>query len=445
MSHRLRFAPSPTGLIHIGNARSAALNWAYAKSKKGDFILRIDDTDIDRSKKEYEIKIKNDLKWLGIDWKSSINQSNRKNIYDQYIEKLKSNKRLYPCFESSEELALKKKSLLTSGKPPIYDRNSLNLSTEEINELIKSGKKPHWRFKLNHEKISWNDLIKGEVTFDCKNLSDPVLIREDGTLLYHLPSVVDDIDLEITDIIRGEDHITNTAFHIQIFDSLNAKIPSFGHHPFLTDHKGKGFAKRLGSLSIEDLRNEGFERFTILNYLLSIGSSLNLTKEIDEEILTNNFDIKSISNSSPKFSFDTLKALNKDILKLYNYSDIKNRFSQIGIKNSSEHFWELIKNNVNYFSECLEWDNIINSTEAFKIENTDFLKLAAELLPDEPFDNNTWDQWISLIKEKTKKSGKDLFIPLRIALTGKESGPELKFLLPFLSKDNILKKFGIIT
>tara|TARA_Y100000590_G_scaffold114170_1_gene130115 strand:- start:3640 stop:4977 length:1338 start_codon:yes stop_codon:yes gene_type:complete len=445
MSHRLRFAPSPTGLIHIGNARSAALNWAYAKSKKGDFILRIDDTDIDRSKKEYEIKIKNDLKWLGIDWKSSINQSNRKNIYDQYIEKLKSNKRLYPCFESSEELALKKKSLLTSGKPPIYDRNSLNLSTEEINELIKSGKKPHWRFKLNHEKISWNDLIKGEVTFDCKNLSDPVLIREDGTLLYHLPSVVDDIDLEITDIIRGEDHITNTAFHIQIFDSLNAKIPSFGHHPFLTDHKGKGFAKRLGSLSIEDLRNEGFERFTILNYLLSIGSSLNLTKEIDEEILTNNFDIKSISNSSPKFSFDTLKALNKDILKLYNYSDIKNRFSQIGIKNSSEHFWELIKNNVNYFSECLEWDNIINSTEAFNIENTDFLKLAAELLPDEPFDNNTWDQWISLIKEKTKKSGKDLFIPLRIALTGKESGPELKFLLPFLSKDNILKKFGIIT
>ena len=444
MSHRLRFAPSPTGLLHIGNARSAALNWAYAKSKKGNFILRIDDTDIERSNKDYEIKIKNDLKWLGIDWKISINQSNRQKIYNQCIEKLKSNKRLYPCFESSEELALKKKSQLTSGKPPIYDRNSLNLSNEKINELIKSGKKPHWRFKLNHERISWNDLIKGEVSFDCKNLSDPVLIREDGTLLYHLPSVVDDIDLEITDIIRGEDHITNTAFHIQIFDSLNAKIPSFGHHPFLTDHMGKSFSKRLGSLSLEDLRNKGFEKLTILNYLLSIGSSFNLTKEINEKVLVNNFDITSISNSSPKFSLDTLKTLNKDILKLYDYSHIKKRFPEIGITNSNEKFWELIKNNINFFSECLEWDNIINSTESFECKNTDFLKFSAELLPEEPFDNNSWDKWISSIKEKSNISGKDLFIPLRIALTGKESGPELKFLLPFLSKDKILKKFGII-
>ena len=444
MNSLSRFAPSPTGLIHIGNARSAVLNWAYINNKKGNFILRIDDTDIERSKKEYEEKIKRDLSWLGISWNKSFNQSDRKKIYDQSIEKLKKDNRLYPCFESQEELSLKKKSQLTSGKPPIYDRSSLDLTETEIKNLLQSGKKPHWRFKLENKTIEWNDLIKGKVSFESKNLSDPVLIREDETLLYHLPSVIDDIEEGVSEIIRGEDHISNTAFHIQIFEALNSTIPTFGHHPFLTDENGKGFGKRLGSLSIEKLRDTGFESLTILNYLLSVGTSSNISSETDLTKLINNYNISNISNSSPKFSIEVLKLLNKEILQKYTYSDVKNKFLDLGI-NADNDFWIFVKNNINFFSECLEWYNIIKTEKSFYIEDKEFLKDAADLLPKEPYTIDSWDEWILEISKKTGKKGKDLFMPLRMALTGKEKGPELKFLLPLLTKNNIMKKLGVIT
>jgi len=442
---RSRFAPSPTGLLHIGNARSAVLNWAYTKNKGGEFILRIDDTDKERSNKEYENDIKRDLSWLGINWDKTFNQSDRQDTYEKKVQVLKDKKRIYPCFESPEELLLKKKSQLTSGKPPIYDRSSLKLSDKEIDELIKSGKKPHWRFKLEDTTIQWNDLIKGNVSFECKYLSDPVLIREDGSLLYHLPSVIDDIAEEITNIIRGEDHITNTAFHIQIFDALDSKIPSFGHHTFLTDNEGKGFGKRLGSLSIKKMKEDGFENITILNYLLSIGTSVNLTKETKINLLIKNFEIGSLSTASPKFSIDILKSLNKDILQKYNFFDVKNKFDELGINDVNENFWLFIHNNIEFFHECLEWRDIIFSTSSFISDYQNLLKEAAILLPEEPFNINTWDEWTSLIKEKTGLKGKDLFMPLRKALTGKEKGPELKYLLPLLTKENILKKFNIIT
>ena len=442
---RSRFAPSPTGLLHVGNARSAVLNWAYIKSKGGQFILRIDDTDKERSKKEYEIGIKKDLSWLGINWDKTFNQSNRLEIYDKGIQKLKMKKRIYPCFESSEELSLKKKSQLTSGKPPIYDRSALNLSDKEINQLLNSGKQPHWRFKLFDQKIEWNDLIKGNVSFDSKNLSDPILIREDGSLLYHLPSVIDDIEEGITDIIRGDDHISNTAFHIQIFEALDSVVPKFGHHPFLTDQEGKGFGKRLGSLSIEKMRLDGFENITLLNYLLSIGSSLNLSKEIKIETLLNTFDISNISTSSPKFSIEILKILNKDILQKYDFLDIKDKILDLGIENINIDFWKFVKNNIDFLKDCLDWKSIITSINSSSNIDDNFLNKAAELLPTEPFDHNSWDEWTSLIKEKTGKKGKDLFMPLRVALTGKEKGPELKYLMPLLSKDLILRKFGINT
>lgn len=442
---RSRFAPSPTGLLHVGNARSAVLNWAYIKSKGGQFILRIDDTDKERSKKEYEIGIKKDLSWLGINWDKTFNQSDRLEIYDKGIQKLKMKKRIYPCFESSEELSLKKKSQLTSGKPPIYDRSALNLSDKEINQLLNSGKQPHWRFKLFDQKIEWNDLIKGNVSFDSKNLSDPILIREDGSLLYHLPSVIDDIEEGITDIIRGDDHISNTAFHIQIFEALDSVVPKFGHHPFLTDQEGKGFGKRLGSLSIEKMRLDGFENITLLNYLLSIGSSLNLSKEIKIETLLNTFDISNISTSSPKFSIEILKILNKDILQKYDFLDIKDKILDLGIENINIDFWKFVKNNIDFLKDCLDWKSIITSINSSSNIDDNFLNKAAELLPTEPFDHNSWDEWTSLIKEKTGKKGKDLFMPLRVALTGKEKGPELKYLMPLLSKDLILRKFGINT
>ena len=442
---RSRFAPSPTGLLHVGNVRSAVLNWAYTKSNNGEFILRIDDTDSERSRKEYENHIKEDLKWLGITWDKTFNQSDRQNVYSKRIQELKNKKRIYPCFETQEELSLKKKSLLTSGKPPIYDRSSLRLSDIEVDKLIKSGKKPHWRFKLDENKIQWNDLIKGNVSFESKNLSDPVLIREDGSLLYHLPSVIDDIEEDITNIIRGEDHITNTAFHIQIFEALESKVPSFGHHTFLTDNEGKGFGKRLGSLSIQKLKEDGFENITILNYLMSIGTSINLTKETNKEKLLKNFDIKNLSSGSPKFSIEVLKFLNKDILQKYNFSDIKYKFEDLKIIDLDQKFWLFIQNNIEFFHECLEWRDIIFSTTSYNYEDSDFLKEAISLLPDEPFTNNTWDEWTSLIKIKTGLKGKELFMPLRKALTGKDKGPELKYLLPMLTKDNIMRKFNIIS
>ena len=445
MVSRSRFAPSPSGLLHVGNARSAVLNWAHINNKGGEFILRIDDTDIERSKKEYEEKIKKDLKWIGINWNKTFNQSSRQDIYDAKIQELKNKNRIYPCFETPEELSLKKKSLLTSGKPPIYDRSALRLTKDDISKLISSGQKPHWRFKLEKGKIEWSDLIKGNVSFDSKNLSDPVLIRGDGSLLYHLPSVIDDIEEKITDIIRGEDHITNTAFHIQIFEAFNSQIPLFGHHPFLTDKDGKGFSKRLGSLSIEKMKNDGFESITLLNYLLSIGTSFNLTKELKKDLLIHNFDISKLSTSPPKFSNEVLSLLNKDILQEYSYEDVKHKFIELGIENLNSDFWNFVKNNINYFNECLGWKKIIESNNANTSENLNFLKDAAELLPKEPFDSGTWDEWTLRIKEKTGKKGKDLFMPLRIALTGLSKGPELKYLLPLLSKDNILKKFGIIT
>ena len=444
MTLKTRFAPSPTGLLHIGNARSAVINWAYIKNKGGEFILRIDDTDLERSKKEYENKIKENLSWLGLSWSKTFNQSQRKNIYDEKIFLLKKSKKIYPCFESAEELSLKRKTQLLSGKPPIYDRSSLKLTSDQIENLIKKGKTPHWRFKLEEEIIEWQDLIKGKVSFDSKNLSDPVLIREDGRLLYHLPSVVDDVEENITDIIRGEDHITNTAFHIQLFKSLNANIPRFGHHPFLTDEKGKSFGKRLGSLSIQKMYEEGFENLTLLNYLLSIGTSKNLSKEKNVDMLVNNFDINSLASSSPKFSINVLKLLNKDMLQSFDFSDVKQKFFDLNIKDVNEDFWIFVKNNINIFSESLDWFNTINSTEIYIDRSNDYLNLAAELLPEGPFDETTWDIWIDLIKNKTGKKGKDLFMPIRLALTGREKGPELKHLLPLLTKEHILKKLGYI-
>mgnify|MGYP001301067188 CR=1 FL=1 len=443
---KCRFAPSPTGLLHVGNARSAVLNWAYAKKNNGSFILRIDDTDQARSSKEFENKIKENLSWLGLDWNKTFNQSERTNLYNSNIEKLKNDGRLYPCFETAEELSLKKKSLLSSGKPPIYDRSSLSLSKDEINEKINSGLKPHWRFKLEDGVINWNDLIKDQVKFDSKYLSDPILIREDGSLLYHLPSVIDDIDEEITHIIRGEDHISNTAFHIQIFRALDAHPPYFAHHPFLTDQEGKGFGKRIGSLSIENLRLEGYEDISIINYLLNIGSSEDIKPETKLDTVINNFDIKNISSSSAKFSDNVLKSLNSDLLKIYNFEDIKSKFELLDIKVDSKKLWKFSQNNIDFLKEIENWTEIIEST--IELDKHEIPKVlidtAIELIPDEPFSYDTWDTWTKSIMVKTGLKGRSLFMPLRLILTGKDKGPELKNFLPLLDKETLLRKFGKI-
>ena len=443
---KCRFAPSPTGLLHVGNARSAVLNWAYAKKNNGNFILRIDDTDQTRSSKEFENKIKENLSWLGLDWNKTFNQSERSNLYNSNIEKLKIDGRLYPCFETAEELSLKKKSLLSSGKPPIYDRSALSLSKDEINEKINSGLKPHWRFKLEDGIINWNDLIKDEVKFDSKYLSDPILIREDGSLLYHLPSVIDDIDEGITHIIRGEDHISNTAFHIQIFNALDCNPPHFAHHPFLTDKEGKGFGKRIGSLSIENLRSEGYEDISIINYLINIGSSEDIKPETKLDNIISNFDIKNISSSSAKFSDHVLRSLNSDLLKIYNYEDVKLKFDLLDIKVDSQKLWKFSQHNIDFFKDIENWlrtIEIIINIEKYEIPNA-LIVAAIECIPEDPFSYETWDIWTKSINAKTGLKGKGLYMPLRLILTGKEKGPELKNFLPLLDKETLLRKFGKI-
>ena len=442
MTYKSRFAPSPSGLLHIGNIRSALINWGHSISRGGEFLLRIDDTDLERSKPEFYEAIKEDLAWLGLSWSKIFNQSDRKDLYDKHIDSLKSSKRLYPCFESIEELSLKKKSQLTAGNPPIYDRSALNLSDKEINNYINQGKKPHWRFKLNDSKIEWKDIIKGNLSFETKNISDPILIREDGSLLYHLPSVIDDIEEKITDIIRGEDHISNTAFHIQIFHALGHNPPNFGHHTFITDEEGKSFAKRLGSLSIKRLREVGYENITIINYLLSIGTSKNLSKFKDIKSILNNFNIKNLATSSPKFSIKILELLNKEILQSYEFSEIKDKFKKHQHINASKEFWRFAKNNINFFSEVDSWWSVVNSDKIYSLESKDFLFEAGNLMPNEPYDENTWEEWIDKLEEKTQRKGKDLFMPLRLALTGKDKGPELKYLIPLLGKKKILRKLG---
>ena len=441
---RLRFAPSPTGFIHVGNARSAVLNWVYAKKNKGEFILRIDDTDKIRSKKDYEKNIKENLRWLGLDWDKTFNQSSKYENYEINILKLKESGRIYPCFETEEELSLKRKSLLSSGKPPIYDRSSLKLTKKDIEKNLNEGKKPHWRFKLVDEIISWQDLIKGKVSFDSKNLSDPILIREDGSLLYHLPSVIDDIDEKITNIIRGEDHISNTAFHIQLFKSLNASVPKFAHHPFLTDSEGKGFGKRLGSLSINKLQDLGYEYITILNYLLNIGSNQDIIADKNISSLINNFDLKNISSSNPKFSIDVLKSLNKDILQSYVFDEISDRINLICEDLIDKKLWQFTKNNIDFFVEIKKWVDIIKSENNFMKDTMDakLINAAIESLPEDPYNEDSWEIWTSKIKDLTGLKGKDLFMPLRKILTGMNNGPELKYLLPLLNKKVILKKFG---
>ena len=443
MINKSRFAPSPTGLLHLGNARSAAINWAFIKQIGGHFILRIDDTDSYRSTKEHETLIKEDLHWLGISWDKTFNQSDRKKIYFEKIEQLKQEKKIYPCFESPEELSLKRKSLLSSGKPPIYDRSALKLSKEEIDEKIKNGKNPHWRFKLEDKKIMWNDLVKGNILFEGNKLSDPILIREDNSLLYHLPSVIDDIEEEITHIIRGEDHISNTAFHIQLFEALNSKVPKFGHHPFLVDNKGKNLAKRLGSLSLKKLKEDGFENKTVLNYILSVGTKKNISLIKEEEDIIKNFDIKSITSSQAKYSEDILKNLNKDFIKSMEYNEIFDKIKKLNIENLDQKFWNFVRNNITFISDAKYWWELIFNEKIHETNDKEFLATASENLPEEPYDENSWGIWTKNLSIKTDRKGKELYMPIRFALTGLNYGPELKYLMPLLTKKHIIRKFGL--
>lgn len=438
---KTRFAPSPTGKVHIGNIRTAIIVWMAARANNGHFVLRIDDTDAERSKPEYTEALKKDWQWLGLDWDSTFNQtdSERVQAHKDATEKLIDMGRLYPCFETMDELSLKRKVLLNQGKPPIYDRASLALSDDQKAKLEASGVKPHWRFKLNHTPIEWNDLIRGEVKFNGADLSDPVMIREDGRPLYHLGSVVDDIDSGITHVVRGEDHISNTAVHIQMFEALGAVAPTFAHLSLIADKEGGKLSKRLGSLAIEELREEeGIEAMAILSLLTRLGTSLPVEAKTSIDALLADFDFSIFSKATPKLDIEELYRLNEKIVHDLSYANVKDRLPS----NVDEDFWLAVRPNLTRVKDIEEWVSIVNKNPQGELSDDDraFVRETAQYLPMGDLTSQSWNEWIATIKPNTDRKGKTLFMPLRIALTGMDHGPELASILPLLGRDKVLNR-----
>jgi len=438
MTTTVRFAPSPTGLLHVGNARTAIVNFLFAKKTGGRFLLRIDDTDAERSKPEYEEAIKEDLAWLGVTHDLFARQSERAPAHQAAAEKLKAAGRLYPCYESQLELDRRRQRQIAAGKPPVYDRAALALTPEDRAKLEAQGKRPHWRFKLSQKKVAWKDLIRGEVEIDTAHLSDPVLIREDGRFLYTLPSVVDDVDFAISHIIRGEDHVTNTAVQIEIFEALAGATPQFAHHPLLIGAGGEALSKRLGSLSLKLLREDGIEPLAAVSYLAKTGTSDPIAPHTTLDELVDGFAMDKIGRAPAHFDPAELSNLNAKLLHALPYAAVKPRLEAACV--GGEPFWEAVKANLSRFSEVADLWTLIEGPVAPVIEDGAFIAQAAANLPPEPWDDTTWGTWTGAVAAAAGRKGKALYHPLRMALTGREHGPELKKLLPLIGRAKALAR-----
>ncbi len=432
-----RFAPSPTGLLHVGNIRTAVFNWALARASGGTFILRIDDTDPERSRPEFADAIRRDLDWLGLTWDREERQSERLDLYAEAADRLRASDRLYPAYETPQELGLKSKAQLATGRPPVYDRAARNLTAEDRSRLEGEGRKPHWRFLLDHARIQWPDLVLGDQSIDAASVSDPVLIREDGQVLYTIASVVDDADMGITHVVRGADHVTNTATQIQIFAALQGRAPEFAHHSLLTGPGGEGLSKRLGSLSIAELRAGGIEPLAIVAMLARLGSSdpIEVRASLDDVIA--GFDITRFGAAPTRFDVAELKLISTKTLHGLAFDDIKSRLLLSDItKDISRELWSAVRGNLESWSEFEDWAQITEGEVSPQIDPDDleFVALALGALPPRPWDETTWKTWTSELKAKTGRKGKALFLPLRRALTGRDHGPEMAKLMPLLKK-----------
>lgn len=431
----VRFAPSPTGRIHIGNARTALLNWLYATPRGGTFILRFDDTDRERSKAEYAASIEEDLGWLGVTPDFVRRQSERMGAYDAAAQRLKAGGRLYPAYETAEELDRRRKRQQALGRPPIYDRAALRLTNAERASLEASGRRPHWRFKLEATTVRWDDMVRGESHIDCASLSDPVLRREDGTYLYTLPSVVDDIEFGVTDVIRGEDHVTNTAVQIQIFEALAGAAPRFGHHNLLTDAGGEGLSKRSGALSIALLREKGVEPLAVAALAVLVGSAEAVRPVASLDELASLVELKHLSHGAARFDEAELDALSARVLRQTPYAAVADRLAALGVAGpDAEAFWNAVRGNLSRLSEATIWLQVVEGDIMPVVEDRPYLDLAAARLPQEPWDASTWAAWTNNLKALTGRKGRQLYHPLRLALTGRESGPELAVLLPLIGR-----------
>jgi glutamyl-tRNA synthetase len=433
MAVTVRFAPSPTGRLHAGNIRTALFNFLFARKTGGSFILRLDDTDTERSTREFARGIEEDLRWLGIEWTKEVRQSERFALYAAAVEQLKASGRLYPAYETPEELEVKRKRQLARGKPPVYDRAALKLTAEERGKLEEEGRKPHWRFLLEQRDVVWDDLVRGRQHVDAASLSDPVLVRADGTYLYTLPSVVDDIDLGITHVIRGEDHVANTAPQIQLFEALGAKSPAFGHHNLLVSADGQALSKRDRSLAIEGLRAEGIEPLAVVSYAAVLGTSDPISPHASLDEIVPGFDFAKLSRAPARFDPHELRLLNAKLLHMLPFNAVADRLRAMGVAGGDE-FWEAVRGNLAVLADAKIWWEVVSGQLQPVIEDAKLCREAAALLPLEPWDGETWSAWSSAVKQATGAKGKALFAPLRLALTGREHGPELKQLLPLIGR-----------
>ncbi|MEO0907344.1 MAG: glutamate--tRNA ligase [Pseudomonadota bacterium] len=431
MNHTTRFAPSPTGRLHVGNIRTALHNWMLAQKAGGAFILRIDDTDAERSKEEYVDAIRADLSWLGLEWSREERQSQRLDAYEAAFERLRDAGRIYPAYETQQELELKRKVQLGRGLPPIYDRAALALTDEERAAKEAEGIAPHWRFKLDHdEAIEWTDGVRGKAKFDPAQLSDPVIRRANGSWLYMLPSTVDDVDMGVTQVLRGEDHVSNTAVQIQMFTAMGAPVPDFAHEALLVGKEGK-LSKRLGSLGCDAFRERGIEPEAIIALLSRLGTSLPVEPIADRAQLLESFDLGTFGRAPAKFDDAELERVNTAIVHQMPYDAVKDRLPE----GMDEAGWHAVQPNVSTVGEVAEWWRLVTGPielPEFSDEDRAYLKQAADTLT---WGGDPWGALTSALKEATGRKGKALFLPLRQALTGMNHGPDMGELLPLIGEE----------
>jgi len=426
----VRFAPSPTGLLHVGNARGAVLNWLFAKRMGGAVLLRLDDTDRARSSPAFADGIVTDLAWLGLVPDRTARQSDRFDRYAAVFDDLKAQGRLYACYETPEELDAKRKRQLARGRPPVYDRAAMALSADDHARFKDQGIKPYWRFKLSDKPVTWTDMVQGEKRFSPGNLSDPVIVKADGEPLYGFASVVDDSDFGISHVIRGEDHVANTAVQIDLFEAVGARVPIFGHFSLLVDAAGQGLSKRLGSLGLAHLREEGIEPEALLAYLAALGTNHAPRADAGLEALAAEFDLGGFGRGAPRFDPADLARINAARLHAMEYDDVAARLPE----GADEAFWLAVRSNIGALSEVSQWWDVCHNAIHPVATEPAFLAAALDALPPDPWDQETWRRWTSVVSERTGAKGRKLFMPLRLALTGLEHGPELARLLPLIGR-----------
>ena len=430
-----RFAPSPTGRLHVGNIRTALHNWMLARKSSGTFVLRIDDTDPERSKEEYVDAIKQDLEWLGLTWDRVERQSERLDRYEAAAETLRQKGRFYEAFETPTELDLKRKKQLNMGKPPVYDRAALALSETDRDRLREERGQGVWRFKLDQERIEWTDGILGPISIDAASVSDPVLIRQDGQMLYTLASVVDDTEMGVTHVVRGSDHVTNTATQIQIIEALGGTPPEFAHHSLLTGPQGEALSKRLGTLSLRDLRARGVEPMALLSLMARLGSSDPVELRTEMAELIEGFDLSKFGSAPTKFDEQDLYPLTGRFLQTLAYADVAEDIRALGVPDAlAERFWTVTRENISTKGELKAWWEMFRdgAEPVIAEEDAAFVAEAMALLPEGPFDGETWGAWTGAVKAATGRKGRGLFMPLRKALTGMERGPDMSDVMPLL-------------